>query len=269
MVANRGIVAKAIDTAFQSPTAAAALVLALAMVAGASAARSADDPRAFESANLAHASFGSVEIGVNAPAISPKATDLFFRSNTEAEAYSNCDADDAACPPEVRDWRASLARMDGLAGLDLLSAVNTAVNGRITYRDDLEAYGTVDHWATPGESLTGYGDCEDYAFVKYLSLIERGIPHAQMRIVIVKDTARDIGHAVLAVTLDSGTYVLDNVVAEPVPDSALAHYQPIYSFNMDQQWLNVAVRLRTEQVAVNDAARTPVSVIPPAAREAD
>lgn len=263
MVANRGIVA------VQRPTAAAALALALAIVAGASVAHSADDPHTFESANLAHASFGSVEIGVNAPAISPKATDLFHRSDREAEAYSGCDGEDAACPPEVRDWRASLARMDGLAGLDLLSAVNTAVNARITYRDDRDAYGKVDHWATPGEALTSYGDCEDYAFVKYLSLIELGIPHAQMRIVIVKDTARDIGHAVLAVTLDNGTFVLDNVVAEPVPDSALAHYQPIYSFNMDQQWLNVAVRLRTEQVAANDVAPSPVSVVPPAARQAN
>lgn len=243
------------------------MVLALAAGASASAARSADDPRGIDPDNLAHASFGSVEIGVVAPTISPKVTDLFYRTAKEHEAYANCGSNKVECSPEVRDWRASIERLNGLAGLDLLAAVNKSVNQLITYRDDLTAYGKVDHWATPTEALTGYGDCEDYAFVKYLSLIELGIPHDRMRIVIVKDTARDIGHAVLAVTLDGGTYVLDNVIAKPTPDSALAHYQPIYSFNTDQQWLNVAVRLRTEQVASNDAMPTPVTFIPPAAHD--
>lgn len=217
-------------------------------------------------ANLVYASFDSVEIGVDAPTVSPKAADLFSRIDREQEAYANCHGEDAACPREVRNWRESIERLHGLAGLELLTSVNAAVNRLITYRDDSAAYGKIDYWATPMESLTGYGDCEDYAVVKYLSLIELGIPHDRMRIVILKDRARNIGHAVLAVTLEGGTYILDNVIARPTPDSALAHYQPIYSFNMDDQWLNVAVRPRTGQMAASDGDRSPVTVIPPAAR---
>jgi hypothetical protein len=88
-----------------------------------------------------------------------------------------------------------------------------------------------------------------------------------MRIVILKDNARNIGHAVLAVTLNQRTYVLDNVIARPTLDSALTHYQPIYSFNQTRQWLNVAMRTRSEQVASTDPDHTPVTLVPPAAKD--
>jgi predicted transglutaminase-like cysteine proteinase len=265
---HRGVLARAIHAVFQRQAGIAVVALVLAGAASSAAAQPTADPRAVATANLAYASFGSVEIGVDAPTITPNVSDLFKRTAREHEAYSECTddpADDPACAPEVRRWRESIERLDGLAGLELLTAVNAAVNEMIAYRDDRATYGKADYWATPMESLTGYGDCEDYAIVKYLSLYELGISHDRMRIVVVKDNKRDIGHAVLVVTLESGAFVLDNVLTRPTPDRELAHYQPIYSFNTNQQWLNVSVRLRSDQVAASDVDRKPVGVIPPAA----
>jgi predicted transglutaminase-like cysteine proteinase len=155
--------------------------------------------------------------------------------------------------------------LNGTEGVKLLTAVNGAVNAMITYRDDRSAYGKADYWATPTESLTGYGDCEDYAIVKYLSLIELGIPHDRMRIVVLKDNKRQIGHAVLAVSLGGVTYVLDNVRMRATPDSELPHYRPIYSFNQNRQWLNVAVRPRSDQVVASNVGAKQVAAIAPAA----
>jgi predicted transglutaminase-like cysteine proteinase len=263
-----GVAGKALDASvFKQGKCIAIALLALTVLVSPAAARSAQERLAAQSANLAFASFSSVEIGVDAPAISAKASELFYRTESEYETYSDCDRDEAACPPKVQSWRAAIERLQGGAGLELLTAVNSAVNKLISYRDDMTAYGKVDHWATPMESLAGYGDCEDYALVKYLSLIELGLPHDQMRIVILKDNARNIGHAVLAVTLNERTYVLDNVIARPTLDSALTHYQPIYSFNQTRQWLNVAMRTRSEQVASTDPDHTPVRLVPPAAKD--
>lgn len=268
MQAYPGVAGKALDASvFKQGKCIAIALLALTVLVSPAAARSAQDRLAAQSANLVYASFSSVEIGVDAPAISAKASELFYRTESEYETYSDCDRDEAACPPKVQSWRAAIERLQGRAGLELLTAVNAAVNELITYRDDMTAYGKVDHWATPMESLAGYGDCEDYALVKYLSLIELGLPHDQMRIVILKDNARNIGHAVLAVTLNQRTYVLDNVIARPTLDSALTHYQPIYSFNQTRQWLNVAMRTRSEQVASTDPDHTPVTLVPPAAKD--
>jgi predicted transglutaminase-like cysteine proteinase len=260
-----GAVAKALDAVFNHHTWLAVLLSALAAIGSPAVARTAADQLAVASANLASASFRSVEIGVDASAIGAKSNDLFYRTNGEYETYSNCGRDGVICPPKVQSWRATIERLGGVDGLELLTAVNAAVNQLITYRDDLTAYGKLDHWATPMESLTGYGDCEDYALVKYVSLIELGVSHDQMRIVVLKDKARNIGHAVLAVTLDDRTYILDNLIARPTLDSALPHYQPIYSFNQTRQWLNVAVRSRDAQVASTETNPGPITVIPPAA----
>lgn len=258
--------AKTVAARNRALTCTAFLLIALAAAASAALARSVDDQLPSSSANLTNASFGSVEIVINARTITPKATDLFNRINRESGAHLGCSRADGSCPLEITRWGETVRGFDGTEGVELLTAVNAAVNGMITYRDDQSAYGKADYWATPTESLTGYGDCEDYAIVKYLSLIELGIPHDRMRIVVLKDNKRRIGHAILAVSLGKTTYVLDNVRTQATPDSELTHYQPIYSFNSNQQWLNVAVRPRSDEVAVTDIGVERIGTIPPAAR---
>ena len=54
------------------------------------------------------------------------------------------------------------------------------------------------------------GDCEDYAMTKYESLLRLGFQKEQMRMLIVLDKESNTGHAVLAVDMPDGTYILDN-----------------------------------------------------------
>ena len=254
---------KSMVAAFRQHAGVALSLFLLAVVGSPSAAWSAAGAAA---PDLVYASFGSVEIGISAQTVSPKAIDLFHRTDRESGAYSDC-SESGSCAPEIALWRDTVRGLDGTEGVKLLTAVNAAVNAMITYRDDRSAYGKADYWATPEESLTGYGDCEDYAIVKYLSLIELGIAHDRMRIVVLKDNKRQIGHAVLAVSLGGVTYVLDNVRSRATPDSELPHYRPIYSFNQNRQWLNVAVRPRGDQVVASAAGAKRAGVIPPAAQD--
>ena len=54
------------------------------------------------------------------------------------------------------------------------------------------------------------GDCEDFAIAKYFALRDLGFPASQMRIVVLKDTLRNLDHAVTAVYLDGDAWILDN-----------------------------------------------------------
>lgn len=193
--------------------------------------------------------FGSLELRANKVHGGKQWRGVLKRIAGEKELYAACDQNKSNCPSKVRSWRRSVHAMDQLKGWSLLAAVNARINKLVQYRDDIDAYGRQDHWATPVEALTGRGDCEDYAILKYISLLELGVSDQQMRIVVVKDTRRGIGHAVLSVNLHGKTYVLDSLRRAPVLDSKLNRYVPYYSVNRQGQWLNIATRKRNPQLA--------------------
>ena len=99
-----------------------------------------------------------------------------------------------------------------------------------------------DYWAIPMEFLKKSGDCEDYAIVKYFSLKELGVPAEDMRIVVVRDTVRNLAHAVLVVYLDDNAYVLDNVSSAVLPHSRVRQYSPQYSINERSRWAHIKGR---------------------------
>lgn len=193
---------------------------------------------------------GALEIRTNSVPAGKQARLVFRRAELERGTYTDCESATSDCHPRVRHWRASLERMRALSGLELLRELNATANELISYRTDVSVYGEVDHWATPVESLTGYGDCEDYAILKYLSLRELGYSAEQLRIRVVRDTDHDVGHAVLTVELDGRTYGLDNLSSELIQQSSLSRHQPLYAVNENGQWLNLAVRSRSAVVAM-------------------
>jgi predicted transglutaminase-like cysteine proteinase len=145
--------------------------------------------------------------------------------------------------------RALIETVNGLAHADddlRLQTVNQFFNRRIAFRDDLEAWGQVDYWATPLEMLSrGEGDCEDYAIAKYFSLIAAGIPSQRMRLVYVKATLPGSAggvqqaHMVLAYYGNVGAVdplILDNLIGEIRPASRRSDLLPVFSFNMDGLW---------------------------------
>lgn len=88
---------------------------------------------------------------------------------------------------------------------DYIRKINREVNNSIRYKTDLELYKSRDKWTIPGK----YGDCEDYALLKRLKLIDAGFPALELKIAICK-TETGEGHAVLTIDTNRGSLVLDN-----------------------------------------------------------
>lgn len=107
------------------------------------------------------------------------------------------------------------------------------------YKTDLEVWGVEDYWATPREFLLNSGDCEDYAISKYYALRDLGVPKEKLRVVALKDTIRNIGHAVTVVFIDGDAYILDNLSNLVLSHKKLTHYAPQYSVNEDYLWRHV------------------------------
>ena len=105
------------------------------------------------------------------------------------------------------------------------------------YIQDVANWGESDRWAAPAEFFARGGDCEDYAIAKYFALRELGVPSERLRIVVLHDRQRGRTHAVLAVTWEHRTLVLDNLRDRIVPWRELPHYLPIYSLNERSAWL--------------------------------
>lgn len=130
---------------------------------------------------------------------------------------------------------ADLADRLDLGGADItaqLRHVSASVNTLVTYRTDEETHGRLDQWSTPNETLgRASGDCEDYAILKMAVLARLGVPMNAMEIVVVKDTSRRLFHAVLSVTLEDRTLILDNITDAVETDTAKPSYAPLFSLS--------------------------------------
>ncbi len=150
----------------------------------------------------------------------------------------------------VRALQPVLTQALDLDDMAQLQAVNQFFNRRILFRDDTEARGQVDHWASPLETLDkGQGDCEDYAIAKYFSLLAVGMPTSKLRLVYVR---AQIGgpqgvvqaHMVLAYYAAPGAepMILDNLITELRPASRRPDLVPVFSFNSEGLWQGVGAQ---------------------------
>lgn len=117
---------------------------------------------------------------------------------------------------------------------EALEAFNVFVNRNVYTESDGVLYNEDDHWATPIEILrSGYGDCEDFALMKYVGLLASGVSPSKLAIgigTVYHGDARDaLGakpHAALLYSED-GTFanplVLDNYVTSIRPYRANAN----------------------------------------------
>ncbi|HEY9164154.1 MAG TPA: transglutaminase-like cysteine peptidase [Magnetovibrio sp.] len=131
-----------------------------------------------------------------------------------------------------------MAFLDGLKDKDLVTQIreiNDYMN-RAPYITDPVNWGEKDFWATPGEFMAKFGDCEDYAISKYMSLRYLGYEEKDLRVVAVKDLNLKIGHAVLVVFYKGTPYVLDNQIKQVIPASKIKHYLPVFSINTKAWW---------------------------------
>lgn len=147
-------------------------------------------------------------------------------------ALQNCLANENACNGDAQiAWRTLVLGLQGQDQNTQLQLVNAFFN-KFQYRSDAEIYGESDHWATPIAFMTQGGDCEDYAIAKYTTLLFLGFADRTMRIMAVKDMNRGgMGHAVLSVSAENGTVILDNQSDTAYADSAQTGYTPRFAVN--------------------------------------
>lgn len=165
--------------------------------------------------------------------------DVLARERQDAGSYADAcvhmDPNCRVCP--AVGWARLIETQRGSPRLDQLRAVHNFINQR-PWVDDRSNYGINDYWASPLEFLSRGGDCEDFAFAKYVSLRRLGHPVELMRLLVLNDLNAGQPHAVLLVELDGEVWVLDNLAPAIVRASNIRHFQPIYSINESGWWLH-------------------------------
>lgn len=158
----------------------------------------------------------------------------------EQPLYEFCEtAGSGFCPPRLKQWRDEIERLRPLPPRVQIRELNRFANRIAPYARDRAAFGMRDHWASPLQFLQNSGDCEDYAALKFFSLLELGFAEKDLRIAVVRDRKRKILHAVATVSIGKDILVLDNLFDHPVAHHHMLHYVPIYSFNRTTQWAHI------------------------------
>ena len=160
------------------------------------------------------------------------------RSGVTAAFNHNCGTS-SRCKARKTTINRLIKRGTKMSFFQKLNIVNTEANRLIGYQPDVKTYRSRDYWALPSESMRkGLGDCEDYVILKMAMLRALKVPSKAMSLVVLKDTNRNLYHAVLAVSTNKGTFILDNVQKWVVMDKQLPHYLPLYSFSGKRSWIH-------------------------------
>jgi len=147
------------------------------------------------------------------------------------------------------NWQKLLSDTTRQPVLVQLSQVNTFFNRSIKFDDDRAVWGQSEYWATPMETLgKGAGDCEDFAIVKYFTLLQMGIPDERLRLIYVHARVGAASanitqaHMVLAFYPAGNTepLILDNLIADVQPASRRPDLLPVFSFNGQGIWQGVS-----------------------------
>jgi predicted transglutaminase-like cysteine proteinase len=184
--------------------------------------------------------FGTLEFRSNSHAALPQWRRVLAGIERERLGYAACAVGEADCGSRAAmGWQALLKSLEGAPDMQQIREVNSFLN-QWRYRPDNDNWGRSDYWATPLEFLRRSGDCEDYAIAKYVSLRSLGFAADRLRMVVLRDTLRNLAHAVLAVYVGNEVYILDNLSNAVLPQSRLGHYVPYYSVNETSRWAHVA-----------------------------
>ncbi len=151
-------------------------------------------------------------------------------------ALSACAADPARCTaPWMGTWLQARRAAAGLDRHGQLRAVNRFFN-RWPYKSDREIYRASEYWAAPDEFMANSGDCEDYAIAKFFALRELGFANRDLRIAVVYDNLRRIGHAVLAVYTEDDILILNNQTDTIASHARYDNFEPWYLVNETSLW---------------------------------
>jgi predicted transglutaminase-like cysteine proteinase len=102
----------------------------------------------------------------------------------------------------------------------------------VTATSDQAQWGVADHCSPPFETLqTHRGDCGDYAIVKYVALLQAGLPPHDVKIVILRILLQKEDHAAVAARVDGRWLILDNRSLALVRDTEMIGSIPRFVLN--------------------------------------
>jgi predicted transglutaminase-like cysteine proteinase len=151
----------------------------------------------------------------------------------EQQVLARCRAQEA-CPVVAQELLDIVAEGAGRSGRARVGLINRAVDLAITPARDEAQWGVADHWSPPFETLqTHRGDCEDYAILKYLALLQAGLPHDDVKMVILRNLLPKEDHAVVATRVDGQWLILDNRRLALVRDTEMIRSIPKFVLDED------------------------------------
>lgn len=217
----------------------AALALPLLPAGLLSAQTLGDVARIVKSNDTGYALFRSMEFQSKSFRALPQWSRVTKAAPQQVKGYRPCIQKLSNCKTaQAKSWRAIVTNARSLSRKEKLLAVNKFFN-RWPYKVDKEIYGVSEYWAAPDEFMRRSGDCEDYSIAKYYALKELGFKESELRIVIVKDRIRNIGHAILAVYEKQDILILDSLSDLILSHRRYKHYIPQYSMNENSRWAHL------------------------------
>lgn len=120
-----------------------------------------------------------------------------------------------------------------------LEKVNLFFN-LFAFQSDKQSLGIEDYWKSPDEFIIdGGGDCDDFAIIKYFTLITLDVPIERLRITYVNSLTLHKAHMVLAYypTPEAEPLILDSIESKILKASKRSDLIPVYSFNAEGLWL--------------------------------
>jgi predicted transglutaminase-like cysteine proteinase len=151
----------------------------------------------------------------------------------EQQVLARCRVQEA-CPVVAQSLLDIVAAGAGRSGRARVGLINREIDLAITPTSDEAQWGVADHWSPPFETLqTRRGDCEDYAIVKYVALLQAGMSHDDVKVVILRNLLPKEDHAVVAARLDGQWLILDNRRLALVRDTEMVGSIPKFVLDED------------------------------------
>jgi predicted transglutaminase-like cysteine proteinase len=151
----------------------------------------------------------------------------------DEQTLSMCRADPDQCPsPEALQLLALINKANGASVRKRIAIVNRSINYAVRYVSDIKQHGVIDLWSPPLATMaSGKGDCEDYAIAKYAALRQMGFGADDLRLLLVRDRAVGLDHAVLGVHFEGRWLVLDNRHSLLVDTDELPQFTPLFAID--------------------------------------
>ena len=151
----------------------------------------------------------------------------------EQQVLARCSTQ-GTCPIVAQNLLDIVAEGAGRSGIARVGLINRAVDLAITPTSDESQWDVPDRWSPPFETLqTHRGDCEDYAIVKYVALLQAGLSHDDVKIVILRNLLPKEDHAAVAARVDGQWLILDNRRLALVRDTAMVRSIPRFVLDAD------------------------------------